>query len=1213
MRTIILSALLVAGLCALASAATAWHYPLYLANGGYWKQRVELTVHNNQTADLAGEAVAVAIGTGPNEANLVGAEASAVRVCNAEGKELLYALTGPGGRALDSGPIPAGSTLTIPVVCARGQSASCFVYFDNPQAWPVPDFLKAALGVRNPGVEEGSGDTPDGWAHDAADEQHQASWSFENPHSGKRCLKTVVAEGAEPTWIATRQRDIRIIGGARYVMRAWVKAQNVKGSCGWYIHVGNSTNPMIISPMLTVSEPTFDWREVKAEFTAPAEADVADLGTVLRGTGTAWFDDVSLECLDPQRELKPVVGPVEKLSLREVGTDAGWYDDNPGDDLYWDWRVPVRVLQMPDPAAKPTTLLVAADLSPLVARMRGRFYPASLRLVGDGKVLPYSLIKDTVLFEAQLQPGTVTTFYLYLSADPRFAGARRTTTVAATGDDNTDVASHVPVVGEPTGRDPASLAAYERLLNSPVNLVRNPSFEEGATQPDGWPGSAEGMRPAGAELGFAEPGLFGKRCVRMYIPHTSQKAWTGWRQDVPVTPGKTYLYAAWLKCEDLQGGSLQLHAHLRTAKGEMVKSGGFTGAGPAISGTTDWTLISGVFTVPDDCAIFQAHLTMLATGTAWHDGAIVAQVAQATTGATESRSAATAGGFTVWPVNPVVKVFREDPAPRTIEPARITAARNDREPLQLAVRSAQAVDQVQVAVDAPTGPGGARLSDCQIAVVGYVPIDAKSNYYSTTVQPWERKMPPPGGSGSDGWAGWWPDPLLPRDSFSLAPNTTQPIWVTVSVPKDAAPGDYKGAVRFLGDARELASVPFTVHVWDFEVPDRLHTAAIYDVRMGGRWTQPGRSAEQTRRQFLKFMAERRVCPDRISPDPVLRYENGKVIADFSAFDRAAEYYFDELKLPYTYTPSVFYCFGWGHPPGVKFGQAPYEGTYPYEGVDRSKLRPQFVEAYQACLRAYLDHMRQKGWYDRVVLYISDEPYDNKPYIQDQMKALCAMIREVDPKLPIYCSTWHHQPAWDGSLTLWGIGHYGVVSPETMEHIRQTGARMWFTTDGQMCTDTPYCGVERLLPRYCFKYGVDAYEFWGCTWLTYDPYKFGWHSFIYQSGEPGKYSWVRYPNGDGFLAYPGGPIGYDGPVSSVRLEQAREGVEDYEYLYLLRERIAAAKAAGRDVTAAQRALDEALDLVQIPNAGGRHSTRILPDPDRLPVLKESVARAIESLR
>jgi hypothetical protein len=165
----------------------------------------------------------------------------------------------------------------------------------------------------------------------------------------------------------------------------------------------------------------------------------------------------------------------------------------------------------------------------------------------------------------------------------------------------------------------------------------------------------------------------------------------------------------------------------------------------------------------------------------------------------------------------------------------------------------------------------------------------------------------------------------------------------------------------------------------------------------------------------------------------------------------------------------------------------------------------------------------------------------------------------------------------------------------------------------MCTDTPYCAVERLLPHYCFKYGAEAYEFWGVSWHTYDPFRFGWHAFIHQSSEPGEATWVRYPNGDGYLLYPGQPLGHDGPISSIRLEQAREGVEDYEYLYLLQARMAAAKDAGQAVTKAEQAWNVAQDLVQIPNAGGYYSTRILPHPERLDEVRRLVAEAIESLK
>jgi hypothetical protein len=257
-------------------------------------------------------------------------------------------------------------------------------------------------------------------------------------------------------------------------------------------------------------------------------------------------------------------------------------------------------------------------------------------------------------------------------------------------------------------------------------------------------------------------------------------------------------------------------------------------------------------------------------------------------------------------------------------------------------------------------------------------------------------------------------------------------------------------------------------------------------------------------------------------------------------------------------------------------------------------------------------VKAEGWQDRFVLYISDEPFFDRAPIRKQMVALCAMIHEVDRKIPIYSSTWHHVPEWDGALDIWGIGHYGVVPVEQMAKIRAGGAKIWFTTDGHMCTDTPYCAIERLLPYFCFHYGAEAYEFWSVAWLTYNPYKFGWHAYIHQTDAPGQSYYVRYPNGDGFLLYPGAPVGHVGPVSSVRFEQAREGVEDYEWLVLLRDLASKTRAAGRDTAQADAALKAVERLTPIPNAGGRYSTKLLPDPQVLYDVREAVAQAIEAL-
>ena len=182
----------------------------------------------------------------------------------------------------------------------------------------------------------------------------------------------------------------------------------------------------------------------------------------------------------------------------------------------------------------------------------------------------------------------------------------------------------------------------------------------------------------------------------------------------------------------------------------------------------------------------------------------------------------------------------------------------------------------------------------------------------------------------------------------------------------------------------------------------------------------------------------------------------------------------------------------------------------------------------------------------------------------------------------------------------------------MADIRGRGDRIWFTTDGQMCIDTPYCAFERLIPHFAFKVGAEGYEYWGADWFTYDAWKFGWHSFISQSAEPGTVDWVRYPSGDGFIVYPGGSVGVAGAATSIRLEMIREGVEDWEYLHLLTQLVDEARAAGKDASVGETALDAAALLTTIPNAGGRYSTQVLPDPRTVLDARDAVAHAIEAL-
>ena len=745
----------------------------------------------------------------------------------------------------------------------------------------------------------------------------------------------------------------------------------------------------------------------------------------------------------------------------------------------------------------------------------------------------------------------------------------------------------------------AALRSYERLLASRANLVANSSFELGADAPDQWRKPAIGG-PHRVTAGFSSDAPFGKRSLELTVLGNEQGDWLGWDSiEIPVNPGATYLLSGWLKGIGLQGWAA-IHAHFHDARGALTWSGAMVSTQPTVSGDSDWVNSMGFFQAPPDAATVQLHLTMNTRGTLRHDGLLFCEVLDGQVERVHSAAGqATAPGLRVWEVNPLVKVFPDTPPQAQARSVAVELGRNEYQAFELALRGDPAgTTHVDVAVSPLEARDGGRLPPVKVERVGYVPVDHPSAYYSTEVPDWCRKLPR-GSGATDGWAGWWPDPLAPGSNLDLAPGQTQPLWFTVHAPNLAAPGTFQAELTLRAGGRETLKIPLAVQVLPFTLSQQGRLRVIFDFNFGpGGSFGSGTDSLADYRNWLRFIAEHRLGINRIHPPPNFSYHDGKVTMDAAGFDEMAHFCLDELGMNVSYTPEFFYMFGWAYLPKKLFGLEPFT--------------PQWTAALQQAYRLFAEHLRQKGWHDKFVYYVSDEPHFQHEFVVEQMKKLCSLVHQVDAAIPIYSSTWRHCPPWDDSLDIWGIGQYGCFPVAEMERLQRAGKQMWFTCDGQMATDTPYLATERLLPYYCFKYGVRGFEFWGLAWWTYNPWQVGWHQFIRQSDEGKKYYWVRYPDGDGFLTYPGKPLGIDGPASTIRLEQLRQGLEDYEALTLLAELAAKADPAGPPAAAARRALDMAKDLVTIPNPGGLRSTEILPSPDRVPAVRQAVNAALAGL-
>ncbi len=737
----------------------------------------------------------------------------------------------------------------------------------------------------------------------------------------------------------------------------------------------------------------------------------------------------------------------------------------------------------------------------------------------------------------------------------------------------------------------AMLAAYARLLASPANRAPNPSFENGE---QGWRFSGDRKRFMPA---LAQDGQFGGHSARFVVPTNAAASWAGWQTaEIPVRPGASYLYSGFIKAAP--GASPpSLHAHWHDRNGKVASSG-YASTAPA-GGSGEWAQSSALMQAPPDAATIQLHLTVNAPGTLQHDGILFCEVARGEViGFETPEDPADGAAFRVAQVNPLIKVFADDPPPPRSGRITLECARNEYEPAQMVVTSARTLTNLRVTASALRNDAGGTLPEVKVERVGFVPVDHPSSYYSTKAEPWQRKLPF-GAGRTDGWAGDWPDPLAPVGvGVDIPAVRNQPFWLTVKTLPETAAGEYRGQVTIEADGAPSVHVPIIARVLPFALPARSQLRAILDYRYGpgGRFGEP-RSPEE-RRKWLRFMAEYRLGIDQIEPEPVFTYTNGVVSMDARGFDETARYCFDELGMNVSYTPRQFYMFGWAYPPKKLFGLEPFS--------------PAWIDAFKQAYGLFTRHVRERGWHEKFVYYISDEPHFDHEFVVDQMKRLCALIHEVDSTIPIYSSTWRHCAAWDQSLDLWGVGQYGCFPVPELEQVRRAGKGYWFTCDGEMATDTPYLATERMLPYYCQKYGARGFEFWGLAWWTYDPWTTGWHTFIRQSDDGKTYYWTRYPNGDGYLAYPGRSVGVDGPVSTIRLEQIREGLEDFEAISILKEAVAVAKGAGRSAVEGERALAMVENLVSIPNAGGLRSTEILPNPDAIPAIRRAVNAAIVNL-
>ncbi len=400
--------------------------------------------------------------------------------------------------------------------------------------------------------------------------------------------------------------------------------------------------------------------------------------------------------------------------------------------------------------------------------------------------------------------------------------------------------------------------------------------------------------------------------------------------------------------------------------------------------------------------------------------------------------------------------------------------------------------------------------------------------------------------------GWYPDPLMPAGEFTAGKLSRTPLWISVKTAKDTRPGTYRGTITIVPKSIGPIRIPLEVTVWDFTLPDETHLRTLtwfsgfgwfpHHYGFDRRTEQGRRQHEEATRRFWDMLLEHRLGP---GGDVASHVPKRKGQYDFSEVDRRLDYLLAK----------GMNAFIMGTAPNLKRQR-------------KSEYSREFIARFTDMLAAYADHLRQKGWIDKAYVYT----YDEAPRRHwDEVRKIARAIHNVAPELRVLQCL--NQPegvrALAGDVDVFDI-YVAQYHKSGVRALQQQGTGLWLA----VCCypmDHPNLFIEyplidaRMLPMFCWKYKAQGFEYWSPASWGRNVRRTGqgpmWPDVPWDPNTFGRY------NGDGYLLYPG-PNGV--PYPSIRLKALRDGFEDYEYLWILRELVAHAEARGIGGTAIDNA-------------------------------------------
>ena len=386
------------------------------------------------------------------------------------------------------------------------------------------------------------------------------------------------------------------------------------------------------------------------------------------------------------------------------------------------------------------------------------------------------------------------------------------------------------------------------------------------------------------------------------------------------------------------------------------------------------------------------------------------------------------------------------------------------------------------------------------------------------------------------------DPIDIVAKMPVQANTVRPVWLSISVPGNIAPGIYKGYIILNAD--EKFKLKITLHVLDHVLPPAAEWKYDFDI-----WQYPAPIARihdvplwsdehfEIMAEYFKILANagQKVITANIIEqpwgldhvhfdDPSLiqwtKKKDGSWKYDFSLFDRYISFV---MSCGITQRINCYSMITWDLS-FIYFDEASGEN----KSISLKPGSDEYTAYWSGMLKEFTQHLKEKGWFNKTAIAMDERPVES-------MQAVITLLKEIDPEWKIALAGDEYHPEIENDIYDYCLASYLRFDDKVLAERKALGKPTTFYT---AC-------VEEYPTGYTFSPPAEnAFLGWHAAAIGYTGYLF-WAFNTWVANPLLDSRWHRYPAGTLFQFYPG-------PRTSIRFEKLIEGIQDFEKINILHE-------------------------------------------------------------